>query len=100
MEVSKLMACNPVRFLGEVAHNPNLTLEQIKHGLSYSPVGDCIEFDDWQTLYNAEGIGEVRDKAFNMLPDYWKVWEQLGKPSTAELWHKARFSTPEEARVL
>jgi hypothetical protein len=81
------MALNAVRFLGEVAHDSRLTLEHIKHGLNHSKVGDTLDFQDWQRLSKAESRGEAGAIAFEILPRYWKEWERLGQPRTAEEWH-------------
>lgn len=88
------MAATPLRFLGQVAYGTVDTLESVKFALGHSLIGDCIEWDDWAVLNEADSIGRIKDLAEFFLPSYVDKWRELGKPNTAEEWHKARFASP------
>jgi hypothetical protein len=83
------MAINPLNFLIEIINSPTLTVEAIKHGLSHSKVGDCFDFDDWQAMYHAESLAEMKEIAGNLRPKYENLYFELGKPKTAEAWNEA-----------
>jgi hypothetical protein len=91
------MALNPIRFLGQLAHDTALTHLAVLRGLNYSRVGDCLDFDDYSALSKATTMGEIRDLAYNALPRYYRAWDVLGKPATAETWHAAMFGAEPSA---
>ena len=86
------MAVNPLNFLIELTNSTTLTLDAVKHGLSYSKVGDCIDFDDWQALYHSVDIAEVREISSNLRNKYEKQYYELGRPRTAEEWYSALYA--------
>jgi hypothetical protein len=85
------MAATIVRLLGQVAHDPTMTVEAVAHALNYSPIGDIFEFEDWALLSDAckegqAGIGKVKDIAFSLLPKYYQIYTFLDHPRTTEDW--------------
>lgn len=71
------------------------SLEVIRHALSYTQGGDCIEIEDWKRLFqscNPKGV------AWSLLDKYEKIWERLGRPKTAEEWLKVKYDAPREEK--
>jgi len=80
------MAINPLNFLIEIVNSRTLTVEQVSHGLSYSQVGDCFDFGDWQAMYHSHDMAELQEIASNLRQKYEDRSFELGRPNTAEEW--------------
>jgi hypothetical protein len=85
------MAAHVLAFLKEVAEGKS-TAEQVLHALSYAPLGDNMDWDDWQDFYRAEpSMQKFQKMANDLLDKYTKMWHDLGEPNTAEAWQRAKF---------
>lgn len=84
------MAAHALTFLKDIATSPN-TLESIQFALGHCQAGDQLDFNDWEPLYHAETVSNVREIATGLLPKYIRLWEFLNKPTTAENWNQVYF---------
>lgn len=67
-----------------------VSADQLRHALSYAQLGDNLEWDDWNLLYQASDDDEFTRLATGMVPSYTRKWRELGEPRTAEEWLAAR----------
>lgn len=66
-----------------------VSADQLRYALSYAQLGDNLEWDDWNLLYQASD-DEFTRLATGMVPSYTRKWRELGEPRTAEEWLAAR----------
>lgn len=90
------MAINALNFLKEIEASQSLTVSQVEQGLSYSPVGDCFDNDDWLKMYQSTQqpgatMDDLRAVAKSLLPKYEAEYIRLGSPKTAEEWKTAKW---------
>lgn len=98
------MAINPVNFLKELQgtaedkFNPTM----IELGLSYSLVGDCLDFDHWLMLTNAcknKDFQSLQTAIKEILPFYAMVYGYLDSPATAEQWYQALYGNGRNSTI-
>ena len=86
------MAAHVYTFIRDIAENNYNSLDSIKFALGHCQAGDQLDFNDWELLYNATDLMNLRETATAFRPKYFKLWEFLGKPATAEEWNQVRFN--------
>lgn len=79
------MAAHVLRALKEL-RDDDCTVKQFRHGLSYAPFGDNLEWKDWNALSCEDNDERFKKLAIAMIPPYELTWCRLGEPATAEEW--------------
>jgi hypothetical protein len=80
------MAAHVLTFLKDISTSPYNSLDSIQFALGHCQAGDQMDYNDWDKLYYAPDLKNVREIATGLLPKYEKIWSFLNKPATAEAW--------------
>lgn len=65
---------------------------EFREGLSYALFGDNLDSNDWLILNNIYDPNQsLIERIIDLYPKYYKAWNELGQPKTAEEWQAAKY---------